>query len=197
MSGSNVIPWTSTLQLSVIRSLQSQLPFHFMPLPLTYHRAYWLGSRFTIIHYSCVLARMWHLERSWFTFYIGYDHSHCLKMISPRFRVITHGFTTGRDHNLYQFLPCSRLFFPVSCIVVSETPSETSSYPTHSVYYICVALALWECVGISWTPRFAWLDRIIKVTVCTFPYFLLVSTTTTTTTATTAATVNENEKYTV
>lgn len=63
---------------------------------------------------------------------------------------------------------------------------------------MCITFALlWLSGNASVSrgpPRFAWLDRIIKVTVCTFPYFLLVSTTTTTTTATTAATINENEK---
>jgi len=58
LSGSNVILWIH----SIAPVLQSQSPFHHPP-PSTYHRAYWLDSRFTIVHHSCVLARMWHLER--------------------------------------------------------------------------------------------------------------------------------------
>lgn len=185
LSGSNVILWTSISSLPR-PVLQSQSPFHHPP-PSTYHRAYWLGSRFTIVHHSCVLARMWHLERLYST-------------LAPRLKDDTieissdSTFTPGRDHDHY----APNLLY----LSLSPPPhaQPIESLPEIRLRFlltpdtVCITFALlWLSGNASVSrgpPRFAWLDRIIKVTVCTFPYFLLVSTTTTTTTttATTAAT---------
>lgn len=81
-------------------------------------------------------------------------------------------FTPGRDHDHHRSRPRPSSFFLFSSSnsaklapffllslfrptdrVPSSRSNRDSFLPRHSVYYICVALALWECVGISWTPE--------------------------------------------
>lgn len=81
-------------------------------------------------------------------------------------------FTPGRDHDHHRSRPRPSSFFLFSSSnsaklapffllslfrptdrVPSSRSNQDSFLPRHSVYYICVALALWECVGISWTPE--------------------------------------------
>lgn len=119
---------------------------------------------------------MWHLENTprWL---------HGLKTVPSRFRVTA----PGRDHDHYAPNLLSSL--PI------ESLPEIHSRFLLTLDTVCITFALlWLSGNASVSrgpPRFAWLDRIIKVTVCTFPYFLLVSTTTTTTTTATTAATNK------